>query len=56
MLAALSVQTTEENGDRRELDRLGAKKIYIHAPEQDGVGLAVYNRLVRAAAFHIEKV
>lgn len=37
----------------RELDRLGAKKIYIHAPEKDGVGLAVYNRLVRAAAFQI---
>ncbi len=39
----------------RELDRLGAKKIYVHAPEKDGVGLAVYNRLVRAAAFHIEQ-
>lgn len=37
----------------RELDRLGAKKIYIHAPEKDGIGLAVYNRLVRAAAFHV---
>lgn len=37
----------------RELDRLGAKKVYIHAPDTDGVGLAVYNRLVRAAGFHI---
>ena len=37
----------------RELDRLGARKIYIHAPEKDGVGLAVYNRLVRAAAFQV---
>lgn len=37
----------------RELDRLGAKKVYVHAPATDGVGLAVYNRLIRAAGFHI---
>jgi len=37
----------------RELDRLGAKKVYVHAPATDGVGLAVYNRLIRAAAFRI---
>lgn len=37
----------------RELDRLGAKKIYVHAPATDGVGLAVYNRLIRAAAFQV---
>ena len=37
----------------RELDRLGAKKVYVHAPATDGVGLAVYNRLVRAAAFQV---
>ena len=37
----------------RELDRLGAKRVYVHAPRMDGVGLAVYNRLVRAAAFQI---
>lgn len=37
----------------RELDRLGAQKVYVHAPATDGVGLAVYNRLVRAAAFRV---
>lgn len=37
----------------RELDRLGAEKVYIHAPATDGIGLAVYNRLVRAAAFRV---
>lgn len=37
----------------REVDGLGAKEIYIHAPEKSGVGLAVYNRLIRAAAFQV---
>lgn len=37
----------------RELDRLGAKRVYVHAPQVDGVGLAVYNRLIRAAGFQI---
>lgn len=37
----------------RQLDRLGAGRVYIHAPDTDGVGLAVYNRLIRAAAFRI---
>ena len=37
----------------RELDRLGAEKVYVHAPATDGVGLAVYNRLIRAAGFQV---
>ncbi len=37
----------------RELDELGAKTVYAHAPNTDGVGLAVYNRLLRAAAFRV---
>ena len=40
----------------RQLDRTGAKKVYIHAPAPDGVGLAVYNRLIRAAAFRVVEV
>lgn len=36
---------------RRVDDELHAKKAYAHCPVQEGVGLAVYNRLVRAAAF-----
>ncbi len=37
----------------REVDALGVKTAYIHAPGKDGVGLAVYNRLIRAAAFKV---
>ena len=40
----------------REVDKLGAKEVYIHAPEKDGIGLAVYNRLIRAAAFKVIKL
>lgn len=35
----------------RELDKKNAKTIYVHAPSSKGVGLAVYNRLLRAASF-----
>lgn len=35
----------------RELDELEARLVFARAPETSGVGLAVYNRLVRAAAF-----
>ena len=37
----------------RELDKRGYKTCYAHAPEKTGVGLAVYNRLIRAAAFKV---
>lgn len=37
----------------RELDRRGAKTVYVRCPEQKGVSLAVYNRLLRAAAFRV---
>lgn len=37
----------------REVDNSGAKEIYIHAPQKEGIGLAVYNRLIRAAAFKV---
>ena len=35
----------------REFDDLGAQAIYVRCPSTDGMGLAVYNRLIRAAAF-----
>lgn len=35
------------------LDEIGAKKVYAHMPSKNGVGLAVYNRLIRAAGFQI---
>lgn len=37
----------------RELDACGARHIYVRAPRTDGVGLAVYNRLIRAAGYDI---
>ena len=40
----------------READKLGAKKIYAHLPKLDGLGLALYNRMIRAAAHTIKKV
>lgn len=37
----------------RELDKIGAEKVYAMMPSTEGVGLAVYNRLLRAAAFRV---
>lgn len=37
----------------RRFDELGAKTVYAHCPDRSGVGLAVYNRLIRAAGFTI---
>ena len=36
-----------------KLDELNAKVVYARSPEQKGIGLAVYNRLIRAAGFKI---
>ncbi|MDR2525568.1 MAG: threonylcarbamoyl-AMP synthase [Oscillospiraceae bacterium] len=35
----------------RQLDADGRRCVYCRAPERDGIALAVYNRLLRAAAF-----
>ncbi len=41
----------------RDLDRLGAENIFVRCPnENEGVGLAVYNRIIRAAGFKIFEV
>ncbi|MGN1123527.1 MAG: L-threonylcarbamoyladenylate synthase [Eubacterium sp.] len=37
----------------RRLDEMGAKKVYARMPKASGMGMAVYNRLIRAAAFNI---
>jgi len=37
----------------RQTDENGVKTVYIHAPSKKGVGLAVYNRLIRASAFKV---
>lgn len=40
----------------RELDDKGCKICYSRVPKKTGVGLAVYNRLIRAAAFEVIKL
>ncbi len=40
----------------RALDAHGAETVYVRCPAQTGVALAVYNRLLRAAAFRVVQV
>lgn len=40
----------------RDADKLGKDKIYGHLPPKEGLGLALYNRMIRAAAHTILKV
>ena len=40
----------------RDADKLGADVIYGHLPPKEGLGLALYNRMIRAAAHTILKV
>lgn len=40
----------------READAVGAEIIYAHLPQRDGLGLALYNRMIRAAAHTILRV
>lgn len=37
----------------RKADEMGFAAVYAHCPEKKGVGLAVYNRIIRAAGFNI---
>ena len=53
--------TSEEQAKKlftalRTLDELGAERVYARCPEKSGVGLAVYNRLLRAAGFKAVKL
>lgn len=40
----------------RKFDEMGAKQVYARCPETYGVGLAVYNRLLRAAGFEVIEI
>ncbi len=40
----------------RRVDKIGAKQVFARFPENEGMGLAVFNRLLRAAAFNIIEV
>ena len=52
---------TEEHAKRlfsllREADTLSPDIIYAHLPKRDGIGLALYNRMIRAAAHTVKKL
>lgn len=40
----------------RELDETGANKVYARCPDTKGMGMAVYNRLIRSAGFKIKVI
>ena len=40
----------------RECDSLSPDIIYAHIPDKNGLGLALYNRMIRAAAHTVLKV
>ena len=40
----------------READKTECEVIYAHLPKKEGLGLALYNRMIRAAAHTIKKV
>ncbi|MDE6149145.1 MAG: hypothetical protein K2F81_03495 [Ruminococcus sp.] len=40
----------------RELDNKGAKRVFARCPNRTGVGLAVYNRILRSAGFQVIKL
>ncbi len=40
----------------REIDVRGVSRVLVHAPSHNGMGLAVYNRLIRAAGFKVVRL
>lgn len=40
----------------RDCDSLDVNTVYAHLPRKDGIGLALYNRMIRAAAHTVKKV
>ena len=51
-------KTAEEQAENlfaslREAHREGSREVYVRIPETEGIGLAVYNRLLRSAGFRI---
>lgn len=40
----------------RAIDELCVNKVYVRMPNKDGLGLAIYNRLIRAAGFKVIKL
>ena len=52
----LAEQARRLFGALRHADELDGDIIYAHLPPKDGMGLALYNRLIRAAAHTIQRV
>ena len=51
----LTNQESNKSNKIRELDDKNAATVYVRSPQSTGVGLAVYNRLLRAAACQVIK-
>ena len=51
----LCTQAQRLFGALRRADTLGCDVIYAHLPTTDGLGLALYNRMIRAAAHTVRK-
>ena len=49
-------QATNFYNRLREFDELKAKTVYAMSPIKDGVGVAVYNRMLRSAGFEVIKL
>ncbi len=52
----LSAQAKHLFAALRDADRTDADIIYAHLPPMEGIGLALYNRMIRAAAHTIQKI
>ncbi|MBQ7384574.1 MAG: threonylcarbamoyl-AMP synthase [Clostridia bacterium] len=52
----LEAQANALFGALREVNGFDAEVIYAHLPPKEGIGLALYNRMIRAAAHTIKKV
>lgn len=52
----LATQAKRLFGALREADAMNGEIIYAHLPSTDGLGLALYNRMIRAAAHTVMKV
>ena len=52
----LATQASRLFSALRDADKLEADIIYAHLPTKDGIGLALYNRMIRAAAHTIKKI
>ncbi len=52
----LATQAKRLFGALREADAVGADVIYAHLPPKNGLGLALYNRMIRAAAHTVMEI